>query len=89
MVDLRSKYIKVRNPEDLSFWWKIRLTLACWLYPQFSDKRFNWTGDYHKNEYMLSVHKHYESEARQLNKSIVKKAKQVKDLQKKIIELGG
>ncbi len=89
MVDLRSKYLRVANPNELSLWWKLRMTLACWLYPQFASKRWNWAEQYHTHQYMMAVHKHYEAETRQLNKSIVKKAKQVKELQKKIIELGG
>ncbi len=89
MVDLRSKFLLVSNPDDLSFWWKLRLTIACWLYPQFKSKRFNWAGDYFKNEYMRSVHTFYESESRKLNKAMFKKVNQIKELQKKIIELGG
>jgi hypothetical protein len=87
MVDLRSKYILVSNPDKLSFWWKLRMTLACWLYPQFASKRWAWAAQYHTHQYMMAVHKHYEAETRQLNKAIMKKGKQVRDLQKKISEL--
>lgn len=87
MVDLRSKYLLVSHPDQLSFWWRLRLTLACWFYPQFNSKRWGWAAQYHTHEYMLSVHAHYENESRKMNKAIFKKVRQIKELQKKIVEL--
>lgn len=85
-ADLRSRYLNVQNPTKIGFWQRLRLLIAGLIYPEFKHRYDDWCGHYFTQQYMLSVHKHYENECRQLNKSIIKKHKQIIALQAKLAQ---
>lgn len=86
-MDLRSKFLKIRDPYGEGFLLGIRRVIATVVYPPLADKTKQWYADYFKHEYMLGVHNHYQKESSQLNKAIAKKNKQIRELEKQIVEL--
>ena len=84
MIDLRSKFILLRNPNNESVWIRLRRVIAELIYPPLRAKRWEWIGEYFKHEYMLSVHKHYERESRKLNLALSRKEKELKELRNKL-----
>ncbi len=85
-IDLQGRFLKIANPQTMSFWMRLRLTVACWIYPPFKQRRDDWAANYYHSQYMMAVHKHYENELRKLNKSVVKKDSKVKELQQLLRE---
>ena len=65
---------------------RVRLLIACWIFPPFKGRENNWANRYYSMEHIRSVHKFYHNECRQLNKAITKKHKQVKQLQTKLAD---
>lgn len=62
----------------------MRLLVAGWLYPPFKKRYDDWAANYFHSQYMLAVHKHYESELKKLNKAAVRKDNKVKELQARL-----
>lgn len=83
-IDLQGRFLKVRNPMELSFFARLRLLIAGWIYPPFKQRFDDWASNYFHSQYMLAVHQHYETELRKLNKAAVKKDKKVKELQARL-----
>lgn len=84
MTDLTSKFLRVRNPNDETFWMRIRRVIAEFFYPMYRSKRYEWVAKYHTHEYMLSVHRFYERENRKLNLALTRKEKEIRELHKKL-----
>jgi hypothetical protein len=85
-MDLMSRFLKVPSPHAMTFWKRLRLLIAGVIYPDFKTRYENWSHNYFSNQYMLSVHKHYESQIKTLNKGLVNKSKQIKELQSRLKE---
>lgn len=85
-IDLQGRFLKIRNPQEMSLWMRIRLTIACWFYPPFKQRKDDWAANYFNSQYMIAVHRFYEGELRQLNKAVVKKGNKVKELQRLLKE---
>lgn len=83
-IDLRSKYLSLLHPSLISFWDQLRRTLAILIYPLFKREVENDYRQYFTHEYMLSVHKAYESEVRKLNRALTKVHVENKELRKEI-----
>ena len=83
-IDLQSRFLNVSNPTKQSIWMRMRLAIACLIYPAWKKRHDDWAANYFSSQYMLSVHKHYENELRKLNKAAVKKDNKVKELQKRL-----
>lgn len=85
-MDLMSRYLKVQSPLTQSFWSRLRLLFAGLIYPEFKKRHDDWCSNYFTQNYMLAVHKHYESQTKTLNKALVRKDNQIKQLQARLKE---
>jgi len=86
-MDLRSKFLRARDPYGEGFMLRMRRMIATIIYPPLADKTKQWYANYFNHEYMVGVHNHYQKESRQLNKAIAKKNKRIRELEKQITEL--
>ncbi len=79
--------VQYENPENRSFFMKLRCFIAGWIYPAFRQFEMKWYNNYFDHTYMMTVHKTYEREIKNLSKAITKKSKENKALKKQILAL--